>query len=73
MQVAAACLSAAYLVLTSYFFLLAESEELLQTNLQNSKTNHFDSNNSKKSLVINGNSNCSLIDEKPTIQSGKCD
>lgn len=51
-----------------------ETEELLQTiNLQNSKTNHFDSINCKKSLVINGsaNSNCSLIDDKQTIQSGE--
>lgn len=51
-----------------------ETEELLQTtNLHNSKTNHFDSINCRKSLVINGsaNSNCSLIDDKQTVQSGE--
>lgn len=64
-------LPAAYLLALFSFrntsFSLVETEELLQTtNLHNSKTtNHFDSNNCKKS------SNCSLIDEKATVQSGE--
>lgn len=54
-----------------FLFLILETDELLQTtNLQLSNTNHFDSINGKKSL-INVNSNCSLIDDKQIVQSGK--
>lgn len=50
-----------------------ETDELLQTtNLHNSKTNHFDSMNCRKSLVINGSANNnSLADDKQTVQSGE--
>lgn len=50
-----------------------ETEELLQTNLQNIKSSHYDSKNfNKKLLVMNGGGATSnFIDEKPD-KSGKC-
>jgi hypothetical protein len=61
------------LITFNNFFVLIETDELLQqtTDFQLSKTNHFDNINGKKSLV-NTNSNCSLIDDKQNIQSGRC-
>lgn len=51
--------------------LYLETDELLHaTNLQLSKTSHFENINGRKSLA-NANSNCSLLDEKQTIQKGK--